>query len=168
MTTFRGYQKRINKEIRELQDFRGEPIQYDPGDINGGMEISMLHSNNIIKFAVPLQFPFKAPQVYINQKYYRSMLIFNTEYFQNILKLNGIKCLCCSSLLCTSNWSPSIKMVKILNEIENNRTLIKAILYTRLVRQVCESVGINCPEIPEMIMKKMFPSLILKVPSLTK
>ena len=42
MTTFRGYQKRINKEIRELQDFRGEPIQYDPGDINGGMEISML------------------------------------------------------------------------------------------------------------------------------
>lgn len=167
MTTFRGYQKRINNEIRELQENDME-VQYDPGDNNDGMEISVLHSNSIVKFGLPSQFPFKAPQVYINLQHYRSMLIFNTEYFRNILNINGIKCLCCSSLLCTSNWSPSIKMVTILNEIEKNRAFIQAILYTRLVRKVCESVGIMCPEIPDMIMKQMFPSLSLKVPILSK
>ena len=92
------------------------------------------------------------------------MLILPSYKFREALKANGIECLCCQSLLCTSNWAP-IKMIhNIFDEVLENKRLIQAIIYTYLVREICEDKGITCREIPEMIMGQMFEGELPIVP----
>ena len=151
----RGYMRRIQREMKLLEE-SFDYVESTHDEETKSHIVRCLSDNWIIEAHVPQMYPFKAPQVYINQKNYRDMLIFRSSKFREILKANGITCLCCQSILCTSNWAP-IKMIhNIFDEVLENKKLIQAIIYTLLVRKVCESKGITCPEIPEMIMEQMF------------
>tara|TARA_B100000963_G_scaffold354133_1_gene370072 strand:+ start:1550 stop:2086 length:537 start_codon:yes stop_codon:yes gene_type:complete len=147
----RGYVRRLNREIQTLADNLLEvDSTYD--EEKKTHTVSILLNNNLVDFRLPQMYPFKSPGVLWNGKHYRDMLIFRTEYFQQVLRDNDITCLCCNSLLCTSNWSPMCTLVDLANEIERNKNFIQAILRTRLVRQVCQSMGVSCQEIPDLIL----------------
>ena len=113
MTKTREYYRRIRRMQREMQTFRNnypeyeELYEYDYESLTNTHELIILIDNHRLKIKMGQYFPFKAPQVFINDNYYRDMLVFRTEYFQNILKINGYQCLCCTSILCTSKWSPT-------------------------------------------------------------
>ena len=159
----RGYVRRVQREMKilnESYDF----VESSHDEDTKSHVISCLVDNWFIEVQVPQMYPFKAPKVLINQKDYREMLIFRDSEFREILKANGVSCLCCKSLLCTSNWAPIRMIHHILDEVVENKKFIQAIIYTRLVREICETKGIMCAEIPEMIMGQMFEGTLPLVP----
>ena len=159
----RGYMKRMQREMRCLTEaYKHSESNFD--EKTQSHSISCRLDNWIVEIRVPQMFPFKPPQVLINEKYYRDMLIFRDSEFQNILRANGIECLCCKSLLCTSNWCPIKKIVDVVDEVKSHRDLIRAIIYTRLVREICQDKGITCQEIPAIIMGQMYEGKLPIVP----
>ena len=159
----RGYMRRIQREMKFLED-GFDYVESSHDDETKSHIIRCLVDNWILEAYVPQMYPFKAPTVYINHRNYRDMLIFRDHKYREILKANGIDCLCCHSILCTSNWAP-IKMIhNVFDEVLQNKKLIQSIIYTLLVREICKSKGITCPEIPEMIMGQMFDGKLPIVP----
>ena len=57
-------------------------------------------------------------------------------YLNELNKLNK-QCLCHYSLICCSNWSPSINSIKLIDEYLNNRKLIQNIIYKRYISLIC-------------------------------
>ncbi len=96
----------------------------DKIDNNNKITISMklfsYHHN--ISFIFTRDYPFKAPIIYINNKLYTNILIYQKNNIkQNIYEKYFIDknvCLCCSTMLC--NWSPLNKIINILPEIKTN------------------------------------------------
>lgn len=147
----RGYVRRLNKEIHNLSENLIEvDSSYD--EKSNSHTVTILLNNILVDFRLPQMYPFKSPMIQYNGKHYRDMLIFRTDYFHQILRDNNITCLCCDSLLCTSKWSPACTLVDLVNEVEKNKNFIQGILRTRLVRQICQSMGVTCQEIPELIL----------------
>ena len=75
-----------------------------------------------ISFIFSDDYPFKPPKVYINNKLYKNMLIYQKNTIKkNIYEtyfINENVCLCCSTILC--KWSPLNKLINILPEIKTN------------------------------------------------
>jgi ubiquitin-protein ligase len=162
MSYFPGYQKRILRELNELEvEYKNVLSHFNYQ--KRGYEIKVRVGKSEIMFITPVQYPFKPPSILFNNKHYRNILQFRTEYFRTILEDNNIKCLCCESKLCTQNWYPSIRMISLVEEVKKNQNLILGIIYTRLVRQICESKGIVCCEIPELIIKQLIEGKLPKV-----
>lgn len=159
----RGYVRRIHREMKLLEESYNY-VESTHDEETKSHIVRCLSDNWILEAHIPQMYPFKAPQVYINQKNYRDMLIFRDSKFREILKANGISCLCCRSILCTNIWAPIKMIYNIFDEVSENKKLIQAIIYTLLVREICESKGIICSEIPEMIMKQMFEGTLPIVP----
>ena len=67
-------------------------------------------------------FPFQSPsEIKLNNKNYLSLIRNINKNFLELIGIdNNIKCLCCESIICSNNWSPTIKIVSILNEIDKN------------------------------------------------
>ena len=75
-----------------------------------------------ISFIFTDDYPFKPPKIYINNKLYQNILIYQKNAIKkNIYEtyfIDATICLCCSTMLC--NWSPLNKMIDILPEIKTN------------------------------------------------
>lgn len=60
-------------------------------------------------------YPFEAPQVFLFDKSLKE--IYATHLYNEFREMVTDKsCLCCSSILCRSNWGPILKINDILNE----------------------------------------------------
>ena len=61
-------------------------------------------------------YPFKSPDVKINSKEYDGNICLPNEIIYFFLNKLNKKCLCCSSILCSYNWSPSLGLIDIVEE----------------------------------------------------
>ena len=71
-------------------------------------------------FIIPECYPFRGPEILYQGIPYIEFLKLSqplTEY-KLIKKITGNHCFCCHSLNCTNNWSPSITIQKIIEEIK--------------------------------------------------
>ena len=62
-------------------------------------------------------------------------LFFNlkTTRFKTILKyVSGLDCLCCNSYVCKNNWSPSVTMEVMINQIKQYKTY-KYFIFIKLI-----------------------------------
>ena len=71
--------------------------------------------NIILKYTQ--QYPWKSPKITINGHSYMELLQIREMWKLKYIKC---KCLCCSSLMCISNWSPQYNIRDILTEVCNN------------------------------------------------
>jgi hypothetical protein len=105
-----------------------EIIQAVPGKKQG---LTLLFSNQnelFIEFEIGTKgYPFSPPQkVEINGIEYLTLLrIDNREL--NKLGIDDTKCLCCESLLCKNNWGPNNTISNLLDEIQHNLHIKKAV-----------------------------------------
>lgn len=97
-----------------------------------------------VNILIPDFYPFKKPTVLIKNRIYpdlltnidrRYLMILNNEYDFSKYRSKSF-CLCCHSILCKQNWSPSSKIYLILEEIEINYVTIKRIKEIILCEQV--------------------------------
>ena len=71
------------------------------------------------QFIVGINYPFKPPEVYLNNHKYRQLLYSKTNYeIINLKKISGKDCLCCTSLTCSINWSPGYILNNLIYEIK--------------------------------------------------
>ncbi len=119
--------KRIKNEITKIKDVYpnititfNEPIFY--------ILVNDLH----IQMVINDDYPFKAiTNITINNQKYLDIILSLEQYYVN--KIVGEICLCCKSLTCPSNWSPTIRIYQIVeeiidiinikNKIENQKTI---------------------------------------------
>ena len=88
---------------------------------------------NIYTFNIPLNYPFSVPDVNLNGKNIYTFFDLRSNRFKKVLKyITGMDCLCCNSFLCRDNWSPSITIDKIINQIEEYHN-IKHLIISKLL-----------------------------------
>ena len=84
---------------------------------------------NTFAFVVPIDYPFRPPNVIINGQKYTNLIKMNNHEKLHVLKsLTDKDCLCCNTIICSDNWSPAMTFIDIVSEIKNNFKLIDKIL----------------------------------------
>ena len=110
-----------------------------------------LNNKTTITFKCCSNYPFKSPNLFINTNEYRNMLCIKNKLILNELHKLNITCLCRKSFCCHGNWSPSIKLLDIIDEYKQNRDLVKKIVYRIIMYDLCLQFNIEAIEISDMI-----------------
>jgi hypothetical protein len=137
--------KRIERDINELKK------NYDNIIIN---DREIIIDNKII--IISKNYPFEMPKLYIKNIEYYNYLYINNIKINNILNKNlNIKCLCCSSILCNTNWHPKYSLMDILKEIEsvnNIKLQIKNIIYLEILSKKYNIINIVFNDIKKFLI----------------
>ena len=124
--------KRIYNEINNSKEIKNAEFDEET------RKLSFIHgkNNNYITFIMPLNYPFYPPKNFrMNYKHVNYHIMGNSTMIYKYFKID---CICCYTILCTANWSPSVTIEKILKEYD----LIKNI--------------INCSNVFDFIEKKNY------------
>jgi len=92
------------------------------------------------KFILTIQYPFHPPKIFVNNHPYMSILQTRSDYEKDMVKkIKGNDCLCCHSINCSANWSPAIKLDRIINEVKNilkfKRDIINVLLADKIKKK---------------------------------
>lgn len=139
----RGIKSRIKSECNELyKDYHNVLIGIDGNKITINA-IEFLHTNKnsikmrVYKFILGSHYPFRPPEIYLNNYPYSTILQMKGDYEKNMIKkIKGKDCLCCHSINCNANWSPAIRLCRIIDEIKETINLKKDIINLLLVEKI--------------------------------
>lgn len=140
-----GYTKRLTKEQYDLYCKYGNCILescYEKGNrghIIHVHKMEIMINNIIFTIKFPSHYPFRAPDLFINDIPYIKMLKIKLKELKEI----NIECLCCKSVTCTNNWRPSLKVDDIIEEYFKNKKIINKIIEKRLLNTIC--INYNIP-----------------------
>lgn len=74
-------------------------------------------------------FPFGPPKnINVNTLNYSELIRFNSNSYNDLERISGQKCLCCSSILCPNNWTTQKSMKDIVSEVIENIKLKQRIV----------------------------------------
>jgi len=77
-----------------------------------------IKDNRLYKFIISPKYPFKAPELVLNNRPYSSYFLFKSPEFRELFyKYKGHRCFSCESLLCPNNWKPTVRLTKIIEEV---------------------------------------------------
>tara|TARA_B100000780_G_C21115333_1_gene451170 strand:+ start:2292 stop:2783 length:492 start_codon:yes stop_codon:yes gene_type:complete len=101
--------------------------------------IFLLKLKNISTITIKItpDYPFKCPEVFVNNHKYKSLL--GCKNIPDLKNINKHKCFACSSLTCHSNWGPMCNIIQILKEIDSNYKIVR-----RLFERKMASYVVNC------------------------
>jgi ubiquitin-protein ligase len=131
--------KRISREITVLEEKLLSLFFFI--DDKNSLPILMIvdekfKSNNIYSIIFNNNYPFAAPTVKINLKPYYDCLQLNNLSLQILKKIHYKDCLCCNSILCSNNWSPTYTINNIIHEIRKNKSYKRDIIYKIIIDKV--------------------------------
>ena len=111
---------------------------------SGNVELTVNNNEENYGFVFNTSYPFQPPQIYYNGKSYLELLRISDNDERNILlKYKKKDCMCCDSYNCQANWSPSIKLINIIDEIISIVQLRKAIVHILLADKIKEKYLID-------------------------
>lgn len=130
--------KRIKGEFFRME-FLYDKINIIKEDGKIIFEVEKTYKNQkkiIYKFVISIHYPYKPPDLYINNKNYGQYLRCPNK-FLNVLKyISNIECFCCSSCTCPGNWTPSITLKYIIEESEYNSKIKHNIMIKIFLDQI--------------------------------
>ena len=115
-----SFKRRITKELEKMY-----PL-YDQIDVEindkGKVEITVyeITAESIIhKYAFVLNemYPFRTPAIFFQSRPYLEYLRIRDTQSHLLKRITGKNCLCCHSLNCGDNWSPSMTLNSIIDEV---------------------------------------------------
>jgi len=96
----------------------------------------------IIQFALSPAYPFRPPRVRVNYSdYLGKSCCTSSKRISQILKTlggNRILCLCCDTMLCSSNWTPAFTLADVVNEIHGQVLLRQKVKYMLFLSYLAE------------------------------
>ena len=105
--------KRLDKELENLKyNYFEYQVILNKTHLDLFIPILLNERMVMICFKINFLYPFKCPDVYINNTMYIKLL----ESI-SIKKKYTKECLCCKSICCDNKWKPIFKIKDILNEI---------------------------------------------------
>jgi ubiquitin-protein ligase len=148
----RGLKSRVKNECNLLyKDYHNVLMDVVPDKITvTAVEFMNTNNNNIAtskkrayKFILNSHYPFRPPEIYINNTLYSNMLQMKGKYEKEMVKkIKGQDCLCCHSINCSANWSPAIKLFHIINEIKDTLKFKRDIINVLLVDKIKKKYNI--------------------------
>ncbi len=103
-----------------------------------------------IDISQSLCYPFRSPDVYINNHNYKSLLRHNSLMEKYKTYLDYPVCMCCNSILC--EWGPIYGITHILKEIRKNLTIKIRLTYMIISEKVMlKHFGFIIPIIYEFV-----------------
>ena len=144
-----GLKKRLARELFELQNKNAYVhIEYNhdsviSGNIYNNSHIFTVHivlnnEDDLITFNICCDYPFKQPKnIKINYKDYGSFLTINSSKTMNEVKELYAKvyksripecCLSCSSISCSANWTPSINLINVVQEVQTLKKIRRFVI----------------------------------------
>ena len=141
--------KRLHNEIIELYSkYKNIKIKYTE-------EIIYIIINHI-EIHINDKYPFHPPNVFINKIPYMNHLRPKNEIIKNSLnKYINSNCLCCTSIICFSNWVATLTIEKIMNEINYINELKRIVKY-----DIAINILYDKKKIPMDLGYKIFEYLI--------
>lgn len=80
--------------------------------------IKKLDDKKYYEFIIPKKYPFVPPKLKINSRYLSFNHNIKSYLFSKLLiKYTGMKCFCCSTILCSYNWAPSLTFKHIFDDL---------------------------------------------------
>lgn len=115
--------KRLQNEIKKIELEERDDLEFLEKS-----EKRVYYALKINKYEVILEFdvdktfyPFKPPNVKVNFLDYMNYLR-PTSIYEKYNPNSKIRCLCCSTIICSNNWHPNLNILKITDEIKKNFT----------------------------------------------
>jgi ubiquitin-protein ligase len=155
-----GIKKRLARELFDLQNNKAYiHIEYNDNNIISrniynnpyifNIHVVLAGENDLITFEICRDYPFKPPKnIKINYKQYSSFLKINSSNTMKQVKELYAKfyktrmpdcCLSCSSISCYANWSPPVKLINIVQEVQTfkkiRRSVIDKLLATKIINK---------------------------------
>ena len=132
---FRGARiKRISRECNNLYDKFPNVVL---SSISDKIEMVVTEGKEKYGFIFNNGYPFTAPQIYYNGESYLELLKINDKEEKNVLrKYRNKDCLCCDSYYCNDNWSPSLTLKNIIDEIKEIVEFKKTIIHILLAEKI--------------------------------
>tara|TARA_B110001469_G_C9437170_1_gene221727 strand:+ start:215 stop:664 length:450 start_codon:yes stop_codon:yes gene_type:complete len=127
------FTKRLIKEKHELYSKYNNCELESCHEYNHNNQLKVIINNINFTAKLSSQYPFRAPNLFINDISYLKILRFKTKELKDM----KIDCLCCKSLTCTNNWAPSKKVNDIIEEFFYNRKIIKKIIGKWFLTEIC-------------------------------
>lgn len=123
--------RRIKRECLTMRDKYDEiTVEYTDG---GNILVSFKKLHNKYIFNIPGNYPFMPPRVYINEMEQDRFFNLASTRLTTVLKyVSGLDCLCCHSFLCKNNWSPSVTMERVINQMEEYKNY-KYLIFIKLI-----------------------------------
>jgi hypothetical protein len=138
-----GIKKRLKNELIELyrqNAYINIEIIEDPAESFVEVTIILHDKSDVFTFSISRDYPFKPLQkILVNNKNYRStfLKIESLKTLSEIKKNLKIDCLCCSSISCAANWTPSIRISYIIDEFyrfkQARRNIINKVLLKKIL-----------------------------------
>lgn len=121
-----------------------------PHPIEGGKKEKIKY--RVFKFITTPDYPFRPPEIYVNNLTYLSILKMSGDYEKNMVKkLKGQDCLCCHSLNCNANWSPAIRLNRIIDEIKDTLKFKRDVINLLLAQKIKKRYNIPYAYIEEYL-----------------
>jgi len=124
------YSKRLKKEIAKILE------KYNNCDlvIEGNDQETQKYKFNVVidnkhtlHIVIPKHFPFKEPDMYVNEKSYHNFLKMDNCLHEELKQVFNIECLCCNTMLCPNKWRPALRLYQLVDEFILNRRMIYSI-----------------------------------------
>ena len=94
------------------------------------IKFTIIDKLNEYTFIINSKYPFESPLFHFNKQPYSHYLRLPSQRFSEHLKKFTSKiCFCCSSLSCKYNWSPAIKLIMFIDELNKIRQYKRNIVY---------------------------------------
>jgi len=155
--------KRIINELVEFQK-KGACISveleemisaYRKSELALAITIFPKDDNNMYKFTLTKDYPFSKPLKFtINYIDYSNYFKISSPKKSTELKeYYGMDCLCCSSISCTGNWSPSLIMEQLIMEYKKIKQYRREIIDRILVPKIVDKYLVSDINILEWLIK---------------
>ena len=134
-----GIKTRLINEIKEFKKNNSHvSVNYINDNISYLEIIIVSENNDIFNFHITSNYPFSKPKnIFINNKSYYHFLKINSKKTLTELKSYiKLDCLCCYSITCSSNWSPAICLMSIINEFYYYKNIRKYIINKLLINKI--------------------------------
>ena len=140
--------KRFKAEIQLLIDYNlcdFDDINVETNDEYYGTRLILRDKSfNVFKFCVPNYYPFKPPELYINDnKYLSSHTILSNDFKLKLKKYTGIDCFCCDTVLCSNNWSPKYTFKYVLDERNKYKNACREVVHRIFVDVIKRKYLVN-------------------------
>jgi len=113
--------KRIKRECQINHKYDSLFVEYTQ---NADILVGLKRDRNLYIFHIEKNYPFTSPRVKINGLSEDEFFRIPSRRFANILHyITGLSCFCCNSLLCKNNWTPTITLDKVINQLEEYITI---------------------------------------------
>ena len=129
-------ERRLRKEYQKIEELYPNQLTVSKLDNKTIVEF------NIYKFIIDKSYPFKSPYAFINNIEYYNLLKINSEFINNELCKLDIKCLCCTTILCSSIWYPGKSILSVVEEYKKNKSIINKIIKKQYVIKICSQNNI--------------------------